>query len=74
MEHVLDKELHAYIDILDTDQKKSLLNVIKTFLNPSKVDRVSVRQYNKEIDEAEQRIKEGNFLSQEDVENESSSW
>ncbi|HZH96109.1 MAG TPA: hypothetical protein VEY06_09500 [Flavisolibacter sp.] len=47
-------------------QKESLLNVIKSFA-PS-AERISVEQYNTEINEAVVRVQNGEFYTQEEVE------
>lgn len=61
--------------LLNASQKKSILAVIKTFLSPTEtVGRVSRSQYNKELDEAENRINSGDYLTQEELENDASTW
>ena len=44
----IDKELHTYIKLLDSKQKKSLLNVIKYYLKPVNQQTITVEEYNKE--------------------------
>lgn len=72
MANVLDKELIYYFTQLDEPQKKSLLEMIKSFLktsgNASKP--VTLEQYNKELDEAMQRMRNGEFTSLEELEKE----
>ena len=75
MAQVLDKELFKYWELLDTPQKKSIIDMIKSFLQPTeKGDRISIEQYNKEIDEAMARIDAGKFTTHEDVEKEMEKW
>jgi hypothetical protein len=71
-----DKELLKYFTQLDESQKKSLLELIRTFLkgNPDASERISIDQYNREIDEALQRISNGEFTTFEDLEKEMQSW
>jgi predicted transcriptional regulator len=49
--------------------------MIKTFLNVDKdAKRVTRRQYNKEINEAVDRIEKGNFVSHKEAIKELSKW
>lgn len=75
MAQVLDKEIHRYWDLLNTTQKKSILSMIKSFLQPAeKGSPISIEQYNKELDEAMKRINEGKFITHEDLEKEMDKW
>ena len=48
------------------NQKKYLLNVIKSFTEPKdEYIRISRTQYNNEISEAEKRMNEGRYLSED---------
>jgi hypothetical protein len=68
----IDKELLKYFTQLDETQKKSLLELIKTFLKGSKesIERVSLEQYNRELDEAMERISRGEYTTLEVLEKE----
>jgi hypothetical protein len=72
----LDKEIKHYLPFLENEEKQSILGVIKSFmkLKESPGQRISIEQYNKEIDEAEKRYDAGFFTSHEDVLKESESW
>ena len=75
MAQVLDKELHKYWDLLDTPQKKSILSLIKSFMHPSeKEPRITIEQYDLEIDAAMSRMDKGEFISNEDVVKEMDKW
>jgi hypothetical protein len=75
MSQAIDKELQAYITMLNLSQKKSLLGVIKSFLKPAEaIDRISREQYNRELQEAESRIDAGHFITQDDVEKDAATW
>jgi hypothetical protein len=75
MAQVLDKELLKYWEQLDGPQKKSILGMIKSFLQPAKkISEFSIDQYNKEIDEAMARMDAGQFTTHEDVEKEMEKW
>jgi hypothetical protein len=71
-----DKELLKYFTRLNESQKKSLLELIRTFLksNSNDSERVSIEQYNQELDEALQRISNGEFTTLADLEKEMQSW
>ena len=71
-----DKELIKYFTRLNEPQKQSLLQVIKTFFKsenePS--DQDTIESYNKELDDAMDRISNGNFTTLEELEKEMHSW
>lgn len=71
-----DKELLKYFTQLDESQKKSLLELIRTFLkgNSNESERINIEQYNRELDEALERISNGEFTTIEDLEKEMQSW
>ena len=68
----LDEEFNKYWSLLTPVQKESLLGVIKSFVIPR--EKISVEQYNKEIDEAIARVEAGEFYSQEEVEKMAKEW
>jgi hypothetical protein len=73
----LDKQITQYLPQLDSEEKKSLLGVIKSFLKLKDVQqpqRLTIEQYNKELEEAEKRYDAGFFTSHEDVLKEAGSW
>lgn len=73
----LEQELYKYLLLLNDAEKKSVLKLIKTFLGSRKEDveeRISIEEYNKEIDEAEAAIERGEFYTHEDVVEMSKSW
>ncbi len=72
----IDNEIALYLTFLDNDEKESILGVIKSFLKSKngENDRISIEQYNNELDEAVERIKNGVHLTQEEVENQSGKW
>lgn len=76
MANVLDQELIQYFTKLDEPQKKSLLEMIKSFLKTptDTLKPVTVEQYNKELDEAMQRMSDGEFATVEELEKEMRSW
>ena len=72
----LDVEIQKYLPLLGKEEKKSLLGVIKSFLNLKKEEssRISIEQYNKEIDEALAEFKAGKYTTQEELEKEMKQW
>jgi DNA integrity scanning protein DisA with diadenylate cyclase activity len=76
MASVIDKELIQYFIKLDDSQKKSLLEMIKSFLKSSddNLERVTLEQYNSDLDEAMNRINIGEFTTFEDLEKEMQLW
>ncbi|MCB9046882.1 MAG: hypothetical protein H6550_12190 [Chitinophagales bacterium] len=71
MAQTLDNELRMFIDQLNSEQKESLLSIIKAFF---KKNRTSVEQYNIEIDAAMMRMQAGEYISQRDVEKDAEQW
>jgi len=76
MGNTLDKELFQEILKLDETEKQSVLQMLKAFLKgrENKTDRISIEQYNREIDEAIARVESGDFFSNEEVERMSKDW
>ncbi len=66
---LLIKELRQVEDI-------SLLQALKAVLHYGLKNegRISIEQYNQELDEANARVESGKFITQEDVEKEASQW
>lgn len=76
MENVLEKQMFSYFTQLNEKQKKSVIQMLKAFLN-SKVEnknRISIEQYNKELDDALEQIKKGEVYSHEEVVKMSKTW
>ena len=76
MASVLDKELLQFFMRLDEPQKRSLLEMMKTFLKSGSepVQPVNLEQYNRELDNAMERISNGDFTTLEELEKEMRSW
>lgn len=76
MENTMNEELHQYFAQLNKEEKKSVLQLLKTFVqnrnqNP---ERISLEQYNQEIDEALAEAAAGNSISQEEMEKQAAKW
>jgi predicted transcriptional regulator len=76
MASALERELLQYIVQLNEAEKKSVLQMLKTFLKDreKKHSRISIEQYNKEIDEAVARVEAGEYYTHEDVERMAKDW
>ena len=63
---------------LNKVEDETLLNAIKNILKyrvkKTQSERISIEQYNKEIDEAEARVESGEFYTQEEVEQMMEKW
>ncbi len=65
------KQLETYLPLLNLKQQTLLLDVVKSILNVDETEkRISIKQYNKELKEAEMRIAKGQFVTHEQVEKE----
>jgi hypothetical protein len=76
MASVLDKELGSYLKQLNEAEKKSVLLMLKTFLQGRKGSavRISIEQYNREIDEALAQVSEGDYITQNEMEKQAAKW
>lgn len=75
MASTLEKELFSYILQLDEAEKRSVLQMLKTFLKGrAKTSQIDINQYNKEIDEAIARVESGDYFTQDEVEKMSKDW
>jgi hypothetical protein len=69
-------ERSLLIKELQLVEDPSLLQAIKAVLyyGLKNEGRISIEQYNEELDEANARIEAGEFITQEDLEKEASKW
>lgn len=71
----IKKQVDSYLPLLSSKQQSLVLEMIKTFLNiDNNNKRVTRKQYNKEIEEAVNRIDKGESVSNNDALNELSKW
>jgi hypothetical protein len=72
----LDNQILQSLPLLEKDQKKSILTVIKSFLKSKEdvADRISIEQYNKEMNEAESQMEAGEFYTIEEVKELAKKW
>ncbi|RPD41923.1 hypothetical protein [Chitinophaga barathri] len=76
MGKALEQEMYTYFVQLNEAEKKSVVQMLKTFLKSRKQqpEVYTIEQYNKELEEAEKRIEAGDFITQEDLEKEMEKW
>lgn len=76
MANVLDKEMFNYFKQLNDAEKKSVVKMLKTFLNgrQENTSRISIEQYNKEIDEAMEEVKRGETYTHDEVVKMAKDW
>lgn len=69
----LDSEFMQLWSRFTVVQKQSLLSVIKSFVEPTG-EPISLEQYNKEIQEAEEEYQKGDYLSHEELKKQMKQW
>jgi predicted transcriptional regulator len=76
MANVSEQEWHNYFLQLNEMEKKSVVLMLKAFLQQRNQDtgRISLEQYNKEIDEALAEVEAGNYITQEEMEKRAAKW
>lgn len=76
MSKALDQELLQYILQLDEAEKKSVLEMLKTFVKGrgNNVTRISVQEYNQELKEAEAEYEKGEYISHEEFVKQIKKW
>ena len=76
MANALEQEWNNYFVQLNELERKSVLLMLKTFLKRRNedTDRISMEQYNKEIDEALTEVEAGNYITQDEMEKRAAKW
>jgi hypothetical protein len=76
MAKAMEQELFQYFLQLDEEEKKSVLQMLKTFVKgrEKKTTRITIKQYKKEIDEAIARVEAGEFYDHDQVERMAKEW
>lgn len=65
---VLKKQFDGYLPLLSNKQQTLVLDMVKSLLNIDNDEkRINRKQYNKEIDEAVDRVEDGKFVSHQDA-------
>ena len=76
MANTIDQELHHYFMQLNEAEKKSIVQMLKTFVKGRKQspERISLEQYNKEIEEAEAEFDKGDYITHEEMVKQMKQW
>ncbi len=76
MANVLEQEWSSYFVQLNEVERKSVLLMLKKNLNRriENASRISIEQYNKEIDEALAEAEGGNYITQYEMEKNAAKW
>jgi predicted transcriptional regulator len=76
MADILDKEMYSYFTRLNEAEKKSVVQMLKTFIKGrgKNTGRISIEQYNKEIDDAMAELEKGEIYTHEEVVKISKNW
>lgn len=77
----IEQEMYQYFEQLNPEEQKSVVHMIGTFLKGKKPqpvslesERISIEQYNKEIDEAMKSREKGDYITIEELEARSEKW
>ncbi len=71
----IKKQLDSYLPLLTNKQQELLLEMIKNILHIDPSDqRISIKQYNKEIADALKQVNNGKYTNQKDLEKEVKGW
>jgi hypothetical protein len=76
MSKALEQELFQYILQLDEAEKKSVLQMLKTFVKgrEAKAKRISIEEYNNELREAEAEYEKGEYTSHDEFVKQIKKW
>ncbi len=75
-EQTLNQEFYYYYNRLSKGQKESILSMMKSFLgkNEDSIKRISIEQYNKELEDAEKRVNAGEYITHEALKEDAQKW
>ncbi len=76
MAKALEQELFDYILRLDEAEKKSVLQMLKTFVKgrESKLVPITIEQYSKEFDDAVMKVESGEFYTHNEIVQMAKNW
>jgi hypothetical protein len=77
MGKALDQEMYNYFMRLNDAEKKSVIQMLKTFLKGRKeedTEPVTVEEYNRELDEAEAEFARGEYITHAALLKQMKSW
>lgn len=70
MAQLIDRQIVDYLPLLGKEEKKTILDYIKSYVKiKDKPERISIEQYNNELEAAEARIDDGEYYTQDEIEN-----
>ncbi|OFY69743.1 MAG: hypothetical protein A3G23_11355 [Bacteroidetes bacterium RIFCSPLOWO2_12_FULL_37_12] len=70
----LKEKLHTFIDRGNESFLKVVYGVAKAYSEEEKKGRITIDQYNKELEEAEAEINSGKYISHKEVKNRMKKW
>ncbi len=71
----IKRELNSYLPLLTAKQQELVLEMVKNILQVEPVEkRISVKQYNEELDASIKQAKEGKTISHEQLLKEMEKW
>jgi predicted transcriptional regulator len=76
MANVLEQEWNSYFMQLNEVERRSVLLMLKAFLQGRNKDTegISIEEYNKDIDEALAEAAAGNYITQDEMEKRAAKW
>lgn len=75
MATVIENEMLSYFTQLDESEKRSVVELLKTFLKSRKEDKtVTVEDYNLDLIEGEKEFEQGEYITHEQLKNAIKSW
>lgn len=66
------KKLHQFIDNIEEKKAKAIYTLFEEEIKQG--DRISIEQYNKEIDEAEAEFEKGDYITHEEMVKKVKQW
>ncbi|MBL1410184.1 hypothetical protein [Sphingobacterium faecale] len=75
MATVIENEMLSYFTQLDESEKRSVVQLLKTFIKARKEDKtVTVEDYNLDLLEGEKEFERGEYITHEQLKNAIKSW
>lgn len=76
MANTMEQQLQTYFTQLSEEEKESVLQLLKTFVHGKmqKQERISLEEYNKELEEAEAEFERGEYISHEEMLKQIKQW
>jgi len=76
MTNAIDQEMLNYFTQLNEAEKKTIVELLKAFVERRKntLSHITIKRYNKELDEAMGRVNKNEYTTFEDLEKEMRSW